>query len=301
MGTTINDVPLVKVVDGDTIKVELDGVEESLRLICVDTEESRASGNKPVTAAGKAATAFARNFFEVNEDGFPAGGNQITVDVEFDTGDPEDVALARHRGNYGRLLCYVHKEGTNYNLKIVAKGYSPYFDKYGRSRVYHREFTVAEASAQAQGVGIWDPLTNAGGPSRDYDYLKPWWSLRALGVEDYRTDGIKLGALSVRLDYGKVRDAAKDGDSITVLCDLTGGVNKWAGGGALIYAGSVHHKFNLWIPDADTDQAQQIIRLIETRYAEPGRGYAYVSGTASEYGGKPQIVLTNPDQISDFP
>ena len=44
MGTRIADLQVTKVVDGDTVKVMLDGVEESLRLACVDTEESLPGG-----------------------------------------------------------------------------------------------------------------------------------------------------------------------------------------------------------------------------------------------------------------
>ena len=40
-GTRIEGLKLTKVVDGDTIKVEINGQEESLRLCSLDTEESR--------------------------------------------------------------------------------------------------------------------------------------------------------------------------------------------------------------------------------------------------------------------
>ncbi len=43
----------------------------------------------------------------------------VKVDIEFDTYDPVDVCLAKLRGNYGRLLCYVHKGNENYNLKLT--------------------------------------------------------------------------------------------------------------------------------------------------------------------------------------
>ena len=47
-GTTIQGLKLIKVVDGDTVKVELNGKVESLRLCCLDTEESWHGGTKPV-------------------------------------------------------------------------------------------------------------------------------------------------------------------------------------------------------------------------------------------------------------
>jgi micrococcal nuclease len=56
MATRIPNLQVTKVVDGDSIKISLKGKTESLRLICVDTEESHSGGSKPVTAAGKAAS-----------------------------------------------------------------------------------------------------------------------------------------------------------------------------------------------------------------------------------------------------
>jgi micrococcal nuclease len=100
-------------------------------------------------------------------------------------------------------------------------------------------------------------------------------------------------------------EAANQKINITVFCDLQGGINKWTNNGALVYAGSPHHKFNLWIPDTDSSNAAAIINLIEKRYASYGRGYVYVSGKASLWppsgGGKPQMVITEKNQFSDLP
>ncbi len=116
---------------------------------------------------------------------------------------------------------------------------------------------------------------------------------------------VESGVKSVRLDYGEIAETAKKGYEITVFCDLQGGIHKRAGNGALIYAGSVRHKFNLWIPEVDSPSSQKILNLIENRYAGRGRGYVYVSGRASLYPpneyGKPKIVLTSAGQLSDFP
>lgn len=297
-GTRIERLRLTKVVDGDTVKVEIEGQEETLRLMCLDTEESRA-GAKPVTNAGKQATRLAKEYFGTDQEGFPQ--QEVHVDIEFDTADPETLCLKRHRGNYGRLLCYIHKAGENYNLKAIEEGWSPYFVKYGRSRLYHNECQAAEAAAQAGERLIWDQATNAGGNTRDYSALLPWWHYRESVVQDYRKFGIQRGVLSVRLDYEDVVEAAVAGDEMTVLCDLQGGINRWPGDGAVIFAGSKTHKFNLWIPDRYAVSAQMILRLIEKRYAGYGRGYLYVSGTGSTYQDTPQIVLNDVSQLSDSP
>lgn len=304
-GTGIKNLKLIKVIDGDTIKLRLNNEQESIRLICLDTEESQHGSDKPITNAGILASKWAKQYFGANEQGIPNG--DVHVALEFDTNDPVQVCLNKHRDNYGRLLCYVYKAGDpeNYNVRIVREGWSPYFVKYGRSRLYHRQFVEAEVEAQAKGLGIWNPKTDAGGNHRDYAMLIPWWSLRDSVVQDYRYMGIQAGVLSVRLDYDHLLEAARVGNEVTVFCDLQAGIDQWPGNGALIYAGSKFQKFNLWIPDKDSATAQTILRLIETRYANSGRGYVYVSGGASLYPpnaeGKPQIVITEVKQLADFP
>ena len=295
MATRIQNLQITQVVDGDTIKVALNGKTESLRLICVDTEESHSGGSKPVTVAGKEASEMAKKYFATE------GGGLAKVDIEFDTDDPVEIAVEKHRDNYGSLLCYVHKDEENYNLKLIKEGWSPYFVKYGRSRLYHRQMTDAESGAKAYNLMIWNPITNAKIPSRNYANLLPWWSMRASIVEEFRLSEATGGAFSLRLDYPKILAASETGRSITVFCDLQAGINKWIGDNALIHAGSVYHKLDLWIPDAETDTMAPLKRLIDKRYAGLGRGYVYVSGKVEHYKGKPQIVLRDIKQLSDFP
>ncbi|MDP9364959.1 MAG: thermonuclease family protein [Chloroflexota bacterium] len=300
MGTRIGGLRVVRVVDGDTIRVALaDGTEESLRLACVDTEESlpgRNDPNKPVTAAGKAASAMAKAYFA------EPGGGMATVDLEFETDGDVDLTSPRFRDNYGRLLCYVHKGEENYNLKLVRDGWSPYFVKYGRSRPHHAAMIAAEAEAQAAGARIWDPATNAGGPSWPYERLIPWWEMRGGIVEEFRRLGPGAGALDVRLDYDRIKAEMERAGRATVLCDLQAGIQPWRGGGALLYAGSVEHPFNLWIDDASDPAAAPLLRLLETRYAgSDKRNYVYVTGEIEAYRGRPQIVLSGTDQLSDVP
>jgi micrococcal nuclease len=161
--------------------------------------------------------------------------------------------------------------------------------------------TEAESAAKAYNLMIWHPITNAKVPSRNYGNLLPWWSMRGSIVEEFRLSEATAGALSLRLHYPKILAASERAKSITIFCDLQAGINKYIGGSALIYAGSVYHKLDLWIPDAETDEMAPLKRLIEKRYAGLGRGYVYVSGKIEQYKGKPQIVLKDIKQLSDFP
>jgi endonuclease YncB( thermonuclease family) len=173
------------VVDGDTIRVE--GIEGSIRLLSIDSEEKlrgradraaadedfeqylkRKRGNairpqKAGTPMGEEATEFARAFFE--------GASVVRLERD----DPKEI-----RGHYGRLLAYafVKKNGrwTSYNVECVRAGMSPYFTKYGYSHRFHNQLAHAEIEAREAKRGIWDPDARGYG---DYDERKAWWNARA--------------------------------------------------------------------------------------------------------------------------
>lgn len=177
---------VVKVVDGDTIHIARNGGVDKLRLLSVDTEE-KLSGrpfnpDKPETLYGEDTKLWAQELFAglADEEGV------TRVGVAFPNGEEEyDM--------YGRLLCHVIlPDGTDFNVQLVAEGRSPYFMKYGYSRLAHSAFEAAEAEARKQELGIWNPDVNtpasASDPwhKRDYDKLVPWWRARAEAIEAFR-------------------------------------------------------------------------------------------------------------------
>ncbi len=295
MRTRIENLQVTKVVDGDTIKVLLNHKREPLRLDYVDTEESYAEGSKPVTDAGKAATEMAKQYFALPND------KLATVDIEFDSDDPAEVCLEKYRDHQGRLICYVHKDGENYNLKLIKEGWSPYFYKYGYSRIYHQEMLAAEALAQANNLVIWNPATNIKSSSRNYQLLIPWWALRAGIVDRYRIYGIPAGVLAARLDYPQILEAAEKGEFVTLFYDLQGGITKWLENGALILDGAKNRSIKLWVPDAKSSKMRPLLRLLKNRYFGLGRGYVYISGKLEMHRDKPEIILNDIGQLSDFP
>jgi micrococcal nuclease len=116
MGTFINSIPIIDVIDGDTVKVRLGEKDETVRLVCIDTEESMPGSDKPVTRLGIEAARMAKEYFS------SGNGELASVDLEFDTEESIESCCDRHRDNYGRLLCYVHKSGENFNLKLIREG-----------------------------------------------------------------------------------------------------------------------------------------------------------------------------------
>jgi len=129
-------VDLVKVVDGDTIKVRVDGKEETVRFLLVDTPETR-HPDKPVQPFGPEAKAFVE---EVLSDG--------RVDLELDVGE---------RDKYRRLLAYVYPVGDDRSVQemLLSRGLARVAYVYPPNVKYVEEFRAAQREAQRKGIGIW--------------------------------------------------------------------------------------------------------------------------------------------------
>lgn len=165
---------LARVIDGDTLHVLRDGRLEKLRLLGVDTEEVRDNGpgSKPATALGRAASAHMKELLRCDEKGQPrADAPTASIELEFEGGKEE-------RDTFGRLLCYAWCEGRNLNLHLVESGFSPYFTKYGYSRLHHAALSSAQERARAARRGIWGERAPED-EGRDYAVMLRWWNARA--------------------------------------------------------------------------------------------------------------------------
>jgi len=125
--------PVVKVVDGDTLHVELAGSVtplEKVRLLRINTPERKRPGFERASAALTALVA------------------GRTVELEF-----EDPAKPE-RDEYGRLLAYVFVGEKCVNVEMVRGGWTRFFTKYGEGR-HAAAFRAAEAEAAKWGAGLW--------------------------------------------------------------------------------------------------------------------------------------------------
>ncbi|MGZ4785231.1 MAG: thermonuclease family protein [Acidimicrobiales bacterium] len=135
---------VTRVVDGDTIEVDLAGHDEKVRLLGIDTPETH-HPTKPVQCYGKEASDRTTQLL-------PAG-----TDVRLERDDEE-------RDDYGRLLAYVYRSSDDLfvNLDLVQQGYASLLTI--RPNVAHlADLTAAESSARAHDLGLWG---RCGGPGR---------------------------------------------------------------------------------------------------------------------------------------
>ncbi len=127
-----------RVIDGDTIVVDMDGTKETVRLIGINTPET-VDPRRPVQCFGKEASLKASAVL-----------SDTRVRIETDPSQGE-------RDKYGRLLAYVFlADGTSFNRMMVSEGYA-YEYTYNTPYKYQQEFKQAQKEAQASAKGLWAP------------------------------------------------------------------------------------------------------------------------------------------------
>ena len=133
--SALGDGAVVRVVDGDTIRVRIDGRDERVRYIGMDTPESVKPGT-PVQCYAERAAAANRAL---------VAGRRVRL-----VGDAEE------RDRYGRLLAYVYREpdGAFVNAALVRDGYARTLTI--PPNVAHRDdFSRLAAQARRAGRGLW--------------------------------------------------------------------------------------------------------------------------------------------------
>ncbi|MED0670579.1 thermonuclease family protein [Aneurinibacillus aneurinilyticus] len=126
---------IISVTDGDTMKVELNGKKETIRLLLVDTPEVK-HPSKPVQPFGPEASAFAKQILKEGKE------VQIEIDVS-------------ERDKYGRLLAYLWVDGKMFNEMLLEKGLARVAYVYPPNIKYVDQFRAIQKKAQTAGIGIW--------------------------------------------------------------------------------------------------------------------------------------------------
>jgi micrococcal nuclease len=133
--TAFGHAQVLRVVDGDTIRVRLDGRTERVRYIGVDTPESVKPGTPVQCFAKRAAAANAAL----------VAGRSVRL-----VGDVE------RRDRYGRLLAYVYREpdGAFVNAQLVRDGYARILS-IAPNVAHARQFAALARTAREGGRGLW--------------------------------------------------------------------------------------------------------------------------------------------------
>lgn len=124
--------------DGDTIVVDMNGSEETIRFIGIDTPETH-KPNAPVQCYGVTSSAYTKKRI---------GDSRVRLVAD---------RLTTNRDRYNRLLRYVVLEdGTYLNYELVQKGYAFAYDfPFANAKKYDE----AESFARQNKVGIWGNCT----------------------------------------------------------------------------------------------------------------------------------------------
>jgi micrococcal nuclease len=132
---TLGRAQVLRVVDGDTIRVRLDGRTERVRYIGIDTPESV----KP----GAAVQCFAKRASAANAALVAGRSVRLVADVE-------------QRDRYGRLLAYVYREpdGAFVNARLVRDGYARTLT-IAPNVAHARELADLARAARREHRGLW--------------------------------------------------------------------------------------------------------------------------------------------------
>lgn len=128
--------PVVKVVDGDTIDVEIDGKVKRVRIIGINTPEV-VDPRKKVECFGKEASEKAKSILQ---------GKKVRLEKDLTQGDVD---------KYGRLLRYVFLEdGTDFGFLMIKEGYAFEYT-YNLPYKYQQQYKEAQKQAQESKKGLW--------------------------------------------------------------------------------------------------------------------------------------------------
>lgn len=127
---------VLRVIDGDTIEVEIEGQAYKVRYIGIDTPET-VDPRRPVGCFGEEASAANKELVDGQ-----------TVGLESDVSDTD---------SFGRLLRYVWLDGDEMvNAALVREGYAQ-SSAYPPDVRYQELFDELEEEARTAGRGLWGP------------------------------------------------------------------------------------------------------------------------------------------------
>mgnify|MGYP001052398455 CR=1 FL=1 len=126
---------VIRVVDGDTLIVSIDGKDETVRLIGIDAPESVHPDTSRNSELGMRSAEYAKELLE---------GQKVRIELD-----------AQERDRYGRLLAYVYLGDVMVNVQMVEAGMAV-VATYPPNVRFTERFVEAERRAREKGVGLWE-------------------------------------------------------------------------------------------------------------------------------------------------
>lgn len=124
---------VTKVIDGDTIEVNLNGKIEKVRMILIDTPET-VHPNQPVQPYGKEASEFTKKLL-------------LNKEVKLEK-DKED------RDKYNRLLRYIYVDNQSIQEQLLEKGLAR-VAVYPPNTKHEQKYQKIQDQAKSKKIGIW--------------------------------------------------------------------------------------------------------------------------------------------------
>ena len=132
----VSNAIVTRVIDGDTIDANIGGHHERVRLIGIDTPETK-KPNTPIQCYGPEASDFTKHTL--------TAGTRVSIRRD-----------AEARDDYGRLLAYVYRssDGLFVNLELARLGYARPLT-IAPNTAFATEFVLAARHAEAANLGLW--------------------------------------------------------------------------------------------------------------------------------------------------
>ena len=128
---------VLSVIDGDTLTLMQDGEKETVRVLGINTPETKYS-SRGVECYGAEASAYAKTLLE---------GSEVTLE--------QDVSQDS-RDKYNRILAYVGlADGRDFGQVMIADGYAYEYTFKGNAHKKQALYRDAQARADEEVVGLW--------------------------------------------------------------------------------------------------------------------------------------------------
>jgi Micrococcal nuclease (thermonuclease) homologs len=136
IGAEKKEVKFSKCVDGDTVKIILNGKETTVRMLAIDTPETKhpKKGKEP----------FGQEASDYTCDSLKKANN---ITVEYDKGSDK-------KDKYNRELVWIWVDNNLHQKNLIKKGYAKVAYLYGDYK-YTKELEFEEQKAKDNKLGIW--------------------------------------------------------------------------------------------------------------------------------------------------